>query len=177
MAKKHPKAPKTTRTARTVKTVDIKGAPVSKLSVAKLEGHQGYLRVFMGETVKQLSAVQLVDAVAEGLPAKAYLNIQKDTGLSKVEIAEILGVSPRYLQTKTGKDRLNTTASERLVKLVEIWNFGVDVFAGDEEDFKEWLDEPLAPLEGKTPLELMTNFIGMEQVKQLLGRIQYGVYS
>ncbi|MBK7653108.1 MAG: DUF2384 domain-containing protein [Flammeovirgaceae bacterium] len=33
------------------------------------------------------------------------------------------------------------------------------------------------PLHGRTPLQLMTNFIGMEEVKQLLGRIQHGVYS
>ncbi len=142
-----------------------------------LSKKKGTKVVGIGDQTKRLSAVELVEAVNIGLPAKMYVVVQKETGLSQTEIADILGVSTRYLQDKKQSDLLNTTASERLVKLREIWDFGLDVFNGNEGNFKEWLNEPLAPLNGKSPMYIMTNFIGMEQVKQLLGRIQYGVYS
>jgi len=145
--------------------------------LSKKRGAKRARAIGIGDQTKRLSAIELVEAVKMGLPAKVYVAVQKETGLSQAEIAEILGVSTRYLQAKRQNDLLNTTASERLVKLREIWSFGLDVFNGNKVDFKEWLYEPLAPLDGKSPMYIMTNFIGMEQVKQLLGRIQYGVYS
>ncbi len=145
--------------------------------LSKKKGTKRAKAAGMSGQTKRLSAIELVEAVDTGLPVKAYVAVQKETGFSQAEIAGILGVSTRYLQDKKQRDLLNTTASERLVKLREIWDFGLDVFNGNKGNFKEWLNEPLAPLDGKSPMDIMTNFIGMEQVKQLLGRIQYGVYS
>lgn len=127
--------------------------------------------------IEGYSPLELFEAVDKGLPAKFYSSIQKEIGLSHAEIAMILGVSIRYLKNKKQTDQLNTKASERLVKLYELWNFGLDTFDGNAENFKEWLRVPLVVLHGKTPLHLMKNLIGMEMVKEVLGRIEYGVYS
>lgn len=89
----------------------------------------------------------------------------------------ILGVSIRHLKNKKQTDQLNTRASERLIKLYELWNFGLDAFDGNKENFKEWLRVPLVVFQGRTPLYLMKNLIGIEMVKEVLGRIEYGVYS
>lgn len=96
---------------------------------------------------------------------------------SHAEMAMILGVSVRYLKSKKRNDLLSTKASERLVKYYELWNYGLDVFDGNEENFKAWLKVPITQLNGKTPHEMMKNFIGMEMVKEVLGRIEYGEYS
>lgn len=132
--------------------------------------------VSLGKTLERLSPVALAQVVEDGIPVRAYHNVAEATGLSQGDLAEVLGVSTRYLQNKDKDDLLNTTSSERLVQLANIWNLGLKVF-GDKDELRSWLIEPSAPLEGKTPMELMTNAIGMEEVEQLLGRIQHGVYS
>lgn len=127
--------------------------------------------------IKGRSPLEFFHAVEEGLQAKVYASLQKETGLSHAEIAVILGVSIRHLKNKKQTDQLNTRASERLIKLYELWNFGLDAFDGNKENFKEWLRVPLVVFQGRTPLYLMKNLIGIEMVKEVLGRIEYGVYS
>lgn len=127
--------------------------------------------------IEGYSPLELFEAVEEGLPVKVYVSIQKKTGLSLTEMAMILGVSISYLKSKKRSDLLNTMASERLVKYYELWTYGFEVFDKNEENFKAWLETPLAQLNSKTPLEMMKNLIGMEMVKEMLGRIEYGVYS
>jgi len=127
--------------------------------------------------IKNYSAIELSDQVEQGFPFTAYLDFQRETGFSRTDMAGFLGVSPHYFNNKTKTDKLTKHASERLIKLNEVWVFGMACFNGNKVDFNQWLQMPLAPLHGRTPLQLMTNFIGMEEVKQLLGRIQYGVYS
>lgn len=148
----------------------------NKLSYKKIR-ISGSKPVLNSIKIKIPSGIELIEAVEEGLPAKFYSTIQKEIGLSNAEIAKILGVSIRYLKDKKQTDQLNTKASERLVKLYELWNFGLDTFDGNAENFKEWLRAPLVVLHGKTPLNLMKNLIGMEMIKELLGRIEHGVYS
>lgn len=96
--------------------------------------------------IEGYSPLELFEAVEEGLPLTVYVSIQKKTGLSRAEMAMILGVSTRYLKSKKQTDQLNTKASERLAKLYELWNFGFDTFDGNTENFKAWLKVPLHSL-------------------------------
>lgn len=127
--------------------------------------------------LKNYSAIQLSDKIEQGFPFAAYLDFQHETGFSRTDMARCLSVSTRYLQNKTKADTLNKPASERLIVMTRIWDAGLVTFDGNKEVLNQWFRRPLMPLHGRTPLQLMTNFIGMEEVRQLLGRIQHGVYS
>jgi len=129
------------------------------------------------KNLENYSVIQLSDMVEHGLPFPAYLDFQRETGFPHTEMTRFLGVSQHYLKNKTKTDKLTKHAYERLIKLNEIWVFGLACFNGNKEDFNQWLRCPLVALHGRTPVQLMTNLIGMEEVRQLLGRIQYGVYS
>ncbi|PKN17919.1 MAG: hypothetical protein CVU71_10330 [Deltaproteobacteria bacterium HGW-Deltaproteobacteria-6] len=52
----------------------------------------------------------------------------------------------------------------------------IDVF-GDEEKAKQWFSSPQKALGGKTPLEYSESDVGAQEVEDLLGRIEWGVYS
>ncbi|PKN17713.1 MAG: hypothetical protein CVU71_14885 [Deltaproteobacteria bacterium HGW-Deltaproteobacteria-6] len=48
---------------------------------------------------------------------------------------------------------------------------------GDEEKAKRWLSSPQKTLGGKTPLEYSESDVNAQEVEDLLGRIEWGVYS
>ena len=48
---------------------------------------------------------------------------------------------------------------------------------GDAENAREWLIHPQRGLGNVVPVELAKSEIGAREVENLLGRIEYGVYS
>lgn len=122
------------------------------------------------------SAIEVVDLLEKGLTKRNYLRAKKFTGFSHQDMAIILSISTKLLESKKDNDRLSDTASERLLKLAEVASKGKQVF-NSAELFREWLQKPLRPLGGKRPVDLMVNMYGLETVKSLLGRIEHGVYS
>ena len=46
-----------------------------------------------------------------------------------------------------------------------------------EENARKWLASPQAGLGGAVPLEYAETEVGAREVEDLLGRIEYGVYS
>jgi putative toxin-antitoxin system antitoxin component (TIGR02293 family) len=52
----------------------------------------------------------------------------------------------------------------------------VKVFGGIEEA-RQWLNSPQFGLGGAVPLDYAETEIGAREVENLLGRIEYGVYS
>lgn len=122
------------------------------------------------------SPVAVVELLEKGFTKRNYLKAKAFTGFTHKQLAGILSVSTRLLEAKKNEDRLSDTASERLLKLAEIAAMGNSVF-GNDKNFREWLQQPLMALGGKCPVDLMVNMYGLDTVKQLLGRIEHGVYS
>lgn len=48
---------------------------------------------------------------------------------------------------------------------------------GGQEKATHWLNRPNRALGGRRPLDLLDTDLGIQQVEQVLGRIEYGVYS
>ena len=57
-----------------------------------------------------------------------------------------------------------------------MYSYGYEVFE-DESNFNEWIFRPNQALGGKQPYELLDNQFGREEVKNFIGRIDFGVYS
>ncbi len=69
-----------------------------------------------------------------------------------------------------------TITSRALPQPAWILDLTVDVF-GDLEVARTWLERPNRVLKGSAPLELLGTEAGVEQVTQVLNRIEYGIYS
>ena len=52
----------------------------------------------------------------------------------------------------------------------------VDVLE-DRNLARKWFKEPVRALNGRTPLEFSDTELGAQEVEDLLGRIEYGVFS
>jgi putative toxin-antitoxin system antitoxin component (TIGR02293 family) len=122
------------------------------------------------------SADYFVFLIEKGIPKRSLERAKRATGLTYTVLAQLLSVSAKTIERKRPSERFDDTASERLVKLAEIIAIGREAL-GNDEALQQWLLRPLRPLGGKRPVDFMKNMYGLELVKQLLGRIQYGVYS
>jgi len=61
-------------------------------------------------------------------------------------------------------------------ELKKLYNYGYEVF-GDKQKFHKWLERDCMALGGKAPASFLVSEDGIEKVYQILGRIDYGVYS
>ena len=91
----------------------------------------------------------------------------------------ILATAERTFARQLSADKalaLTKAQAERLLLLQLLAAHGLDVFE-DQGKFNRWLRRPLAVLQQQSPLQLLDTVTGFRVVDQLLGRIEYGVYS
>jgi putative toxin-antitoxin system antitoxin component (TIGR02293 family) len=142
------------------------------MSVVKVLGGQRLL----GKRI--LNPLDLIDVVEAGLPRLVADRLQQRLDWSDNELAHGLGVSGKTLQ-RIGKDadaRLTPAQSDRLFRLARIVGFAEEVFE-DGERAHRWLKEPQRGLGNRTPLALLATEAGAREVEDLLGRIEFGVFS
>jgi putative toxin-antitoxin system antitoxin component (TIGR02293 family) len=116
-----------------------------------------------------------VEAIRRGVPRTALLHARTALGLSWADCAGALGVSAESLQ-KRSPARLSTPASERLIRLLRVAVRGRAVL-GDSSAAMDWVKTPNYALGGESPLARLDTGMGTEEVLQILGRIEFGVYA
>lgn len=96
--------------------------------------------------------------------------------LRKSELADILGTSKATLYRRKPGALLGPSESDRVVRFARLMGKAVGVFE-TEEAARRWLASPQVGLGGEAPLDYARTEIGAREVEDLLGRIEYGVYS
>ncbi len=136
----------------------------------------GGKRVFKREPRSRL---EVHEAIVGGLPARALVNVMASLqALRQEDVAKALGVSVRTYQRilEEPSALLSTDQSGRAWKFAEIVARAIDVFGGAEQAVA-WLQGEATALDGRQPIELLRTPSGTELVEQLLGRLEYGVYT
>jgi putative toxin-antitoxin system antitoxin component (TIGR02293 family) len=126
--------------------------------------------------VYHLSSFEKITMVREGIPKRDLEHLKSKTGLDYDQLAAILSVARATLINKKGNDRFNLTLSEKILGLAEIYSYGYEVF-GDQARFNEWIFRPNRSLGGQTPYDLLDSQYGRDEVKNVIGRIDFGIYS
>lgn len=67
-------------------------------------------------------------------------------------------------------------ADSNLLRVVEIKTLSDRVF-GDEEKAEAWLHRPNASLSGQRPMDLLKDELGTAVVRELLERIDHGIFA
>ena len=122
----------------------------------------------------QLEAAKLVGA---GLPFGAVGRLQKASGLTLERIKEIARISEGSFARRKESGRLSFEESERLLRLSKLFERAVELFDGDREGARQWLETPIPALQDERPLELAKSEPGAREVEDLIGRIEHGVIS
>jgi putative toxin-antitoxin system antitoxin component (TIGR02293 family) len=137
------------------------------------------VKVLGGEKVVRRrihNRMDLIELGAEGVTKDALLHLAEYFGLSVNEIAQLLPVADRTLRRYTPKKHFNRVLSEQILQLAQVAARGSEVFK-DKDDFLTWLNQPNIALANKTPKSLLCSRFGTDMVLDVLGRIEYGVFS
>ena len=117
-----------------------------------------------------------IEISKKGIPTQAATHFMFTFKITQLVMSKMLRVSPRTLQRKRPGERLNPVASERLLETAEAYQRGVEVLGTDEATSK-WMAEENVALGGLTPLSLLETHRGTQLVLDVLGRIEWGVFS
>ena len=138
-------------------------------------------RVLGGESViksKLETEMDLFELSKRGVPKLAATILAKSLDLTFSSFVNLyLSTSIRTMQRKKDEEILEPEVSEQIIQVAEVYIKGLEVLDGNEEDFKLWLSLPNRALGNKKPEELLKNHYGVKMVLEILGRMEYGVYS
>jgi len=111
-----------------------------------------------------------------GISKVSFESFKNRTGLDYNQLAFLLSVARNTLINKKGEELFDVTISEKLISLAEVYTHGFDVF-GSEDTFIKWLNAPNRALGMVTPFSMLHTQYGRQEVQNVLGRIEWGVYS
>jgi putative toxin-antitoxin system antitoxin component (TIGR02293 family) len=155
------------------KVYEIKEDPISLLEEAAI-AYQMSLKV--GYISNAHSEIDILNLIKKGVPKKALDKTMQMMDFSLDEMSTILHVSERTLRRYDDKSNLNIEQSERIIELNNLYQFGIEVL-GSLDNFKIWIGSPILALGQQKPKEFLDTSLGITMLKNILGRIQYGVFS
>lgn len=126
------------------------------------------------------SELDLAEMVREGLRSGALdhvLDTVRDWTGSQAVVLDIVG-RRRTLERRTGgkEAALQPAESDRLARLLRVIVRAEEAI-GNTEKAHRWLMKPNGAAGDRIPLKLLDSDAGSLAVEQVLGRIEYGVYS
>jgi len=117
-----------------------------------------------------------INIIRKGLTRKSLDYLMKYTGISSLEMADIIHTSDRTLRRYTSDTVLNPEQSERALEIARLYTRGEEVFESLDA-FKTWMDSTVMALGNKKPKEFLDTSLGIEILMEELGRIEHGVFA
>lgn len=124
----------------------------------------------------QLSVTDKIQIVKDGIEKSDLVALKTRARLDYNELADALSVTRATLINKKDNEKFNMAVSEKILDLADLYAFGFEVF-GDEDSFISWMNSPNRALQFQSPFSFVDNQFGRQEVRNLIGRIAYGVYS
>ena len=119
---------------------------------------------------------ELIRRIQKGLSFSELKALQDSIDMPFEQLAAKLSISRSTLQRRKANGRLSPDESDKVMRFARLLDHATDVF-GDVNKARAWLKFPQRGLGGAVPLDYAKTEIGAREVDNLLGRIDYGVYS
>ena len=143
---------------------------MTAVTVETLLGGKGVLKA------RPRSPLEWVAIVREGLPARVLDALAENVMLSRTELGAALGIATRTLARRRKAGVFTAEESAKLLRLARVAWRATEVFERSEAAI-DWLKRPNGALGGERPLDLLDTEIGAENVLDVLGRIEHGVFG
>jgi len=119
---------------------------------------------------------QLAERLRAGLPYSAFESLLRLLNVPRRVLAQTLHLTGRTLARRKREGRLAPVESNRVYRLARVFAHAVDVF-DDRQKATAWFARPNQALGGRTPLSVLDTDIGVQEVDEILGRIEHGIFS
>ena len=121
--------------------------------------------------------MSLIKEIRAGLRVGIVNDLARLLGLSIQRVMRAMAISARTLARSKRARRLRKVESELLVRIVLMLRAAVRLFSGDIARATQWIIKANRALANAAPLDLADTAPGYEAVRDLIGRIEHGVYS
>ncbi len=125
---------------------------------------------------KKFAPSEIIERLKAGLPVQELDELRSDLDLPMDKLVPMLGISKATLHRRKVTGKLDVVESDRVVRFARLLGKAAAVMESVEAG-RRWLSSPQVGLGGSTPLEYAQTEVGAREVENLLGRIEYGVYS
>ena len=123
------------------------------------------------------SPAVMMRRIRSGLPAESFVETAEQLGVSQEFLASKLGLVARTLNRKRkANENLSARESERIMRVVRVWNRARTLFRSDEA-IAAWLLRPAAALDQAAPLDLLDTDVGTAEVEGLITGLAYGNFQ
>jgi len=127
-------------------------------------------------SAKAKHPAELIRKIQKGLRFTELETLQSTIDLPFEQLAAKLSISRSTLQRRKAAGRLSPDESDKVMRLSRLLEHATKVF-GDIEKARAWLKFPQRVLGNAVPLDYAETEVGAREVDDLLGRIEYSVYS
>ncbi|MFD2035908.1 antitoxin Xre/MbcA/ParS toxin-binding domain-containing protein [Belliella marina] len=132
---------------------------------------------FSSFTLDDDNSLEYISLASEGLASDTINNFRVYYDLSIGQVSAILGTSEPTLYRKIkSNQKLSTSDGIKLLEVTDLYIYGEKVFESRENFFK-WLELPNTALGGLIPSKVIEYPEGISKIRDLLNRIEFGVYS
>lgn len=120
---------------------------------------------------------RLIKLVREGISYVNFVKVSNHAPFTVKEWAIYLNLSIRTLERYREENRVfRQEQSERILSIYQLLNYGQSVF-GNKEHFFDWMGSENIALGGIRPKDILDTSIGIDMVRDELGRIEHGVLA
>jgi putative toxin-antitoxin system antitoxin component (TIGR02293 family) len=119
---------------------------------------------------------QKIAVIKSGITKLELEKVKKETCLDYDLFSGILGITKATIHNKTGAGKFSSSVSEKILQLADVYSIGYDVFQ-EKDRFREWMKTPVRSTGGIPPVEYLKTYYGVEEIKNILGRIAWGIIS
>jgi putative toxin-antitoxin system antitoxin component (TIGR02293 family) len=127
-------------------------------------------------STKAKHPTELIRQIQKGLRFSELETLQNSLHMPFEQLAAKLAISRSTLQRRKAAGRLSPDESDKIIRYSRLVRQAADFF-GDIEKARAWLKHPQYGLGGAVPLDYARTEAGAREVENLLGRMEYGVYS
>jgi len=128
------------------------------------------------QSAKAKHPTELIRKIQKGLRFSELETLQNSIDLPFEQLAAKLAISRSTLQRRKAAGRLSPDESDKVMRLSRLLEHATNVF-GNIERARAWLKFPQRGLGGAIPLDYAETEVGAREVDNLLGRIEYSVYT
>jgi putative toxin-antitoxin system antitoxin component (TIGR02293 family) len=114
--------------------------------------------------------------VEAGVPVATMASFVAASGLQFSDLYDVVIPARTFKHRKARKEPLSRDESDKLARLIRIYDHAVRVLGGKEKAL-HWLNKALLRFEGRSPLQMLRTEFGARMVEEMLGQIDYGMFA
>lgn len=135
--------------------------------------------IFFNKTLglNSKSRGDLINKIREGLSYESVSKLSKFIDIKESEFCKYIDIPHRTYARRKTEGKFKPDESDRISRVALVLSEAILLFEGDTQRAVKWMSSPKIALGGDTPLEYIDTEIGTQEVRDLISRIEHGVFS